>query len=899
MRTLRRFFTRLLNSASGRAQEERLREEIAEHIALQTEENLRAGLSPIEARRQAMLKFGGVEPMKQDFRAERGLPFADNLLRDVRFSLRVLRKSPGFTLVAVLTLALGIGANATVFSVMNALILRPLNVPEAESLYQVFRGKDKAGNQSFPDYLDLRDRNRTFDDLVGYGATVAGLDTGDNPSSAWVVMVSGNYFDGLRLHPYLGRLFHPSDEHGANSAPYIVLTYAYWHTHFQDDPGVVGRVVQVNRRPFTIVGVAPPDFHGTLVFFSPDFFVPLVNQEQLEGANQLDDRGKRWMFSVMGHLKPGVTPAQAIADLNSIGAVLEKNYPREDTDMNFTLARPSLYGDRLGAPMKAFFTGLMLLVGLILLAACTNLGSLFAARAADRSREVALRLALGAGRFRILRQLFTEAILIALMGGVLGVSGSLVLLRALSAWQPFTKYPIHLQVNPDANVFGVAVLLALASGLLFGAVPVRQVLRTDPYEIVKSGSLGRVGRRLTARDLLLGAQIAICAVLVTSSMVAVRGLLRSMHSNFGFDPRNAILADTDLRMAGYRDDQMPAMQKRMLDAVKALPGVESVGLVNPAPLYAGSVSDLVFTDQTADLRPANAAAEVFLYKISPEYLHAAGTTLLSGRSFTWHDDKDAPRVAVVNAEFAHKIFGSVSAALGGYFKRDDGTRIQVVGIAEQGKYHSLTEDPQPALFLPILQSPSSETWMVVRSSAPRSSEMSSNGMNSSNDAQQLAPAIRNTLRDLDLFLLVYLQTWTKEMDHPLFAARMATLSLGVLGAMGAMLSITGIFGMAAYSISKRLKELGIRMALGAQRKEVLQAALGRAFKLLAFGSAAGLLLGILASRVLASIVYQATPRDPLVLAGVVLAMALLGLLATWIPAHRALSLDPVKLLRDD
>jgi predicted permease len=552
--------------------------------------------------------------------------------------------------------------------------------------------------------------------------------------------------------------------------------------------------------------------------------------------------------------------------------------------MTFTLAPPSLYGDYLGRPMRAFLTGLMLLAGLILLAACTNLGSLFAARAADRSREVALRLALGAGRLRILRQLFTEAMLISLIGGAVGILGSVVLLRALSRWQPFTRYPIHLSVNPDANVYGVALLLALASGFLFGAVPVRQVLRSDPYEIVKSGSLGRVGRRITVRDLLLGVQIAICAVLVTSSMVAVRGLVRSLHSNFGFEPQNAILADTDLSMAGYRGDQVPAMQRRMLDAVEAIPGVESVGLVNPAPLYAGSVSDLVFTDKTADLRPTNAAAQVFLYKISPEYFRAAGTALLSGRSFTWHDDKDAPRVAVVNAEFARRIFGSVTGAVGGYYKIEDGTRIEVVGITEQGKYHSLTEDPQPAMFLPFLQSASSETWMVVRSSR---------------DSQLLVPAIRNTLRDLDTGLPVNIQPWAKEMDHPLFAPRMATMALGVMGMMGAMLSITGVFGMAAYSVSKRLKELGIRMALGAQRKEVLQAALGRAFKLLAFGSVAGLLLGILASRVLAFIVYQATPHDPLVLGGAVLAMLLLGLVATWIPAQRALSINPMTLLREE
>ena len=804
--------------------------------------------------------------------------------QDLRYSLRVLRKSPGFTIIAIITLALGIGANAIVFSVMNAFILRPLNVPQPESLYQLERGKDKASNQSFPDYLDLRDRNRSFDELMAYDGAEAGLDTGENPSSVWVELVTGNYFDGLRLQPYLGRLIHASDEHGANSAPYIVLTHAYWHSHFHDDPGVVGRVVRVNKNPFTIVGVAPPEFHGTILFFSPDFFVPIVNQEQIEGENSLNLRGKHGIFCVMGHLKAGVTPAQAIADLNSIGADLEKRYPKDDSDMSFILARPSLYGDYWDRPLRAFLTGLMLLTGLILLAACTNLGNLFAARAAYRSREISLRLALGSRRRLIVRQLFTEATLVALVGGVVGIAASVVLLRALSVWQPFSKYPLHLPVTPDAKVYGVALLLALASGFIFGAVPIRQILRTDPYEVIKSGSSIKVGRWVSFRDLLLVAQIAICALLVTSSLVAVRGLVHSLHSDFGFEPKNAILTDTDLGMAGYRGDQVPAMQKRMLDAVKALPGVESVGMINPPPLYAGSITDFVFTDKTADLRPANAAATATVYKITPEYFHAAGTTLLSGRTITQHDDKDMPRVAVINVEFARRIFGSVSAAMGQHYKLKDGTRIEVVGVVEQGKYNYLTEDPKPAMFFSLLQVSSSEIWMVVRSSR---------------DLQQLATAIRSTLRDLDSGLPVYIQTWSKELAHPLFGARMATYTLGILGLIAAMLCVTGIFGTAAYSVSKRLRDLGIRMAVGAQRTQVLQAALGRALKLLVFGSVAGLTLGIFASRVLASVVYQATPRDPLVLAGVVLAMALLGLLATWIPAQRALSIDPLRLLREE
>ena len=808
------------------------------------------------------------------------------LWQDLRYGVRMLKKNPGFTVVAVLTLAVAIGSNAVVFSALNGLILRPLNVPHPESLYLTQRGRDKALNQSYPDYLDLRDRNRSFDGLVAYNISQAGLDTGKNPSRAWVYEVSWNYFDVLEIQPYLGRVIHASDEQGPNSAPYIVLTYAYWHSHFQDDRGVVGRSVQLNKHPFTIVGVTPPGFRGSVLIFSPDFFVPIVNQEQADGTNLLNDRGNRWLGSVMGRLKAGVTPRQAIADLNSIGSYLEKTYPKDDAQMSFTLAREGLPGDVFGRALEAFLTGLMLLAGLILLAACANLGSLFAARAADRSREVALRLALGAGRIRILRQLFTEAVMISLMGGAAGLWGSVVLLHWLSVWRPFPQYPVNMPVNPDENVYAIAFLLSLASGLLFGAVPVKQVLRTDAYQIIKSGTTSTVGRQLTTRDILLGMQVALCAVLVTSSIVAVRGLVRSLHSDFGFEPRNAMLVETDLDMAGYRGDAVPAMQKRMIDAMTAIPEVTAAALVSVPPLHPACCNDSnVFTDEATDLRSSNAAADAVIFSISPEYLRAAGTTLLAGRDFTWHDDKNAPRVAVLNREFARRIFGSVTNAMGRNYKLPDGKRIQVVGVVEDGKYSpNLTDPLPPAMFLPILQSPSTETYVIVRSSG---------------NPQQLAAAIRTKLRDLDRGLSSFIQTWNQAMDGALFASRMAALSLGVLGVMGAMLSVTGIFGMAAYSVSKRLRELGIRMALGAQRREVLQAALGRACKLLAYGSAAGLLLGILAGRVLAFIVYQATPRDPLVLAGTVLAMSLLGLIATWIPAQRALSIDPMILLREE
>jgi predicted permease len=808
------------------------------------------------------------------------------LWQDLRYAARMLTKSPGFLAVAVLTLAMAIGANAVVFSVLNALILHPLHVPNPETLWGIQHGNETSLYQSYPDYLDLRDRNKSFEGLAAFSINEAAIDIGDNPSRIWLAEVSGNYFDMLGVQPYLGCVFHPSDERGPNSAPYIVLGYSYWHTHFQDDRNVVGRIIQLSKHPFTVVGVAPPEFHGTLVFFDADLFVPIVNAGQLDNGNDLSARGNRWVFMTLGHLKPGVTRAQATADLNSIGAYLEKTYPKEDAQRTFILARPSLYGDYLGRPMLAFMGALMLLAALILLAACANLGGLFAARAADRSRELALRLALGAPRLRLLQQLFTEAGLLSIIGGAVGIWGSVALLHALSLWRPASKWPeMHLAVNPDANVYGVALLMTVVSGLLFGAVPVRQVLRTDPYSIVKSGSIGTLGRRITIRELLLGVQIALCAVLITSSFVAVRGLIRSLHSDLGFRPQNALLVDTDLSMAGYRGETVPEMQQRMIDSLGTIPGVQAVGLVDNALLVAGGYDgSLVFDDSVTDFRPSNAAANSLLFSISPEYFRAAGTTLLSGRTFTRHDDRQAPLVAVVNEFFARKVFGSPSNVVGRYFKKGDGTRIQIVGVVEDGKYNHIAEDPQPAMFLPVLQAPTSATWLVVRSSV---------------DSGRVSAAIRNNLRNLDASLPVYVTTWSKGLELTLFPSRMAALSLGVMGLMGAMLSITGIFGMASYSVSKRLRELGIRMALGAQRKELLQAALARPFRLLAFGSSVGLLLGILASRVLAFIVYQATPRDPLVLAGVVLAMGLLGLLATWIPAQRALSIDPAILLREE
>lgn len=861
-----------------------LDEEILSHISHRADDLERTGLTHAEAERRARVEFGGRAHYKEASYAAMGGHVAQTFAQDLRFALRILRKSKGFTLTAIATLALAIGANAVVFGVLDALVLHTLDVPDAKSLYGTQYGADP-GFQSYPNYIDLRDRNHSFQDLAAFNFTLGtAIDPGNDPEAASGFATTGNYFTVLDVHPYLGRFYTASDENGPGSAPYLVLSYSYWHARFHDDRGIIGRVVGVNKHPFTVMGVTPPGFIGTVMFVSPDFFLPIVEQE-LIGGNSLNERGNaQALFETFGHLKAGVTPQQAEADVNDVASGLAKAYPKEFDVRHIVLGRTGL--SAFGGAVLGFVAALTALAGLILLAACANLGGLFAAHASDRAREVALRLALGSTRERILRQLLTEAVLLALAGGALGVLGGMPLLHRLSTWHPFAGAPIHIPVTLDARIYGVALGLALLSAFLFGIVPVRQVMRANPYEIVKAGSMSQLGRKISVRDLLLVAQIGICALLVTASLVAVRGLVRSVNASFGFEPRNTMLVGVNLASAGYHEKQIEPFNRKMIEAMCSIPGVEAAGLVNNYPplVYTAAFREKVFTEQTRELTSRNVAMQPFRFNVSPGYLKAAGTTLLAGRDFTWSDEQNPVVPSLANRQFAVQMFGGITGAMGRHFRTGDGTLAEVVGIVEDGKYLSLTEDRQPAILMPSMRSNDPQSYVVVRSRR---------------DPQQLQALMRAKMHELDTGLPIDIQSWNQLLEVVQFPAKVATMALGVLGMMGGVLSIAGIYGMAAYSVSRRLKEFGIRVALGAKRTTVLKNALGRAVRLLVIGSAAGLALGLLATRVLAAIVYQATPRDPVVLAGVVLAMALLGLLATWIPAQRALSVDPMILLREE
>jgi predicted permease len=882
MRALNRLFTRLLNFTARRRGDERLREEIESHIATQTEENIRAGMTPEEARRQACVKFGAVEAVRENYHAEEGLPFVENLLLDVRYALRVLRKSPAFTVVTLLTLMLGIGANVVVFGVLNAVLLQPLDVSDPQNLYQI-RHKPwmsaRLLTTSYPAFEDFRRRNTTFSGMAAfYGYSSAGLSWRSNAVMAVSGSeVTGNYFDLLGVQPEAGRFFHAADEHGPGSAPYVVLSDGLWRGAFHADRDVVGTTVELNKHPFTVVGVAPAQFHGTEKFGWPDYWMPMANEEQVEGWDYLHSRTS--YVTVIGRLKPGVTPQRATENLNAIAAELANEYPQTDKGVSLRLIHPGLIGDD-GDVIRGFLYGVTMLALLVLAAACANLASLFAARAADRSRELALRVALGSSRWRLARQLLTEAVMVSLMGGAAGLVTAYLLLSALNRWRP----PFgHMAVSVDTRVYLAGLALTLGSALLFGMVPALQAWHSSPLQMMKSGPVDSMYLRgFALRDLLLGAQIAICTLLVTASLVAGRGMVRALHTPLGFQPQGAMLAEMNLNHVGQAGDLALEKEKAMIEAVRSIPGVTAVGMVNCMPMSCGAKGVPIYRPGTTEFTLNNYALATRLYQMSPGYLDAAGTRLLDGRDVSWQDTTKTPYVAIVNETFARKMWGE-TPAIGQRFLLS-GNLTEVAGVAEDGKYHDLTESPQPAVYLPSSQSEHGHAVFVVRSRRT---------------PNETAPALQRTLGGIEPNVPILLESWPDALGGELFPARAAAATLGVMGLLAVMLAVTGIFGMATYSVSKRMKELGIRMALGARKTHVMGAAVGRPMVLLGVGSVLGLLAGFFASRLLAQIVYQANPQDPVVVGGAVLTMALLGIAASAIPARRALAVDPSKLMREE
>lgn len=882
MRALRRLVARLANLVTGRRCDERLREEIESHIASAAQDNIRSGMTPEEAIRNARLKLGPVESLRESYHAEESVPFLESLLSDGRYALRVLRKSPTFTAVAVVTLMLGIAANVVVFGVVDAVLLHPLEVRDPQSLYQVRHKQWMMGRlltTSYPAFEDLRRRNSTFSGMVGiYAYSHARLKWQNLTLGVSGEEVTGNYFDVLGVKPALGRFFHAADEHGDDSAPYVVLSDALWRNQFQADPGIVGSAVELNAHQFTVLGIAPAQFHGTERFVWPDYWVPIVNQAQVEGWNDLHNRAAI-MVTVIGRLKSGISPRQATDDLNAIVAEMAKEYPQSDEGVPLRLIHPGLIGDE-GEVIRDFLYGISALALLVLAAACANLASLFAGRAVDRSRELALRLALGSSRRRLVRQLMTEAVILSMAGGAVGFGAAALLFHELNRWLLFMSN--HLVLAMDERVCAAGLAFTMGSAFLFGILPARHAWHSSPIQSLKNEPLTRrYLARFTMRDLLLAAQIAICTLLVTASLVAVRGLIQALDVKLGFQPQGAMLANLDLGQAAT-DDRLLEKQKAVIDALGRIPGMTAVGAVNRTPFTGGLHGVPIFQPGTTDFKLRNSVLSPYVFQMSPGYLGAAGTRLLQGRDFSWHDTAQTPLVAIVNQTFARNMWATISA-IGQHFVIN-GKLTEVVGVVEDGKYHDLQESPQPVVYLALSQDEQSGVVFVARSQRP---------------LNESTAALQRTLRDIEPNTPVSVQSWTTDLEGELFSARAAMVALGVMGLMATLVALTGIFGMAAYTVSRRMKELGIRVALGARRVQVMSAGVGRPMVLLGVGSAAGLLAGMLAKPLLGRLVYQANPRAPLVVVGVVLFMIVLGLVASAIPARRALAVDPSNLLREE
>jgi predicted permease len=530
-------------------------------------------------------------------------------------------------------------------------------------------------------------------------------------------------------------------------------------------------------------------------------------------------------------------------------------------------------------------SGVMLLACLVLLAACANLGSLFAARTADRTREFAIRLAIGSSKWRVMRQILTEAVVVSIGGGIVACGLAMVLLRGLGAFTFPTEIPIKVAVGAEPSQIALAFAVALVAGVLFGMAPVRQIFAADPNQAIKGGiTTSAGGRHWAIRDILLAAQIALCCLVVTAAFVSLRGLGRTLTMPFGFQPKNVVATRFDLELAHYNEKDGAAFQRKLLDSVKQIPGVEMAAYANTTPLSLNSSNTGVYDEQATDFRPSTQKFLASYYNVSPGYFATAGTHLLAGREFTWNDDAKSPRVAIVNQEFARRLFGT-DQAVGRHFKQGNKEKVEIVGVVEDGKYTTLTEDPTCAVFHPILRDTDNATVMMVRSPV---------------DPVLMSAAMRKAVHDLDANVPIEASgSWQDQLGIVLFPARAATIALGIFGVLALLLSITGTFGLASYTVAKRLRELSIRVALGAQSKQIIRAALGRTLVLLTCGSVVGLILGVAATRVLSAVVAHASAQDPAVLIAVALTMLLAGSLSVANPARRALKIDPARLLRED
>jgi predicted permease len=866
--------------------ESELENELQDHLRQEIESNIRAGMPPEDAKLAAQRLTGSISVYKEECRDARATAFIENFIRDLRYALRMLGRTPVFTVVAVATLALGIGANTTIFTFVDNILLRALPVRAPEQLVSLNWGG--MVNISYPNYVDFRDRNKVFSGLIAsrYNPANIGAQPGHNVR-VWGYEATGNYFETLGVKPALGRFFTPAEDTKPGANPVVVISHRYWQVHFAADPNVIGRSVKVNGFPFTVIGVAPSSFNGTELLMAADYWVPVSMEAQIEPGNDwLSDRGSQNVW-VLGRLKPGVSRLQAETNLDQIARQLADIYPDLlDRKTRFQLSRPGLIGQALRSPITGFGVVLMSLASAGLLLACINLAGMLLARASDRHREIGIRLALGAGRSRLLRQLMTESLVLAATGGVLGLVIAFGACGLFNSWHPDFDIPFAVALQPDSAVLWFTVAVALGATVLFGLAPALQTIRADIIPTLKNEPVSRRVRRWSVRDIIVAGQIALSVILVISSVLVVRSLQHALNLNLGFNPNHAVALSFDLKMQGYSEDRRRRFDTNLAAKAAALPGIQSAGIINALPLTVGGESNSVIWRADQPLpKPADRRAAI-VYNISPRYLQAAGTRLLLGRDVNAHDARGAAPVALVNQALAEVLFGNENA-LGKRLRLSadaSGKGVEIIGVVETGKYESLGEDPHPAVFLPIAQSGIGWTTLVARTSLPpdRATEL-------------LRAAVLESDPDLVLFQAGSLKN---QLALPLFPARIAAIVLGIFGALAMFLAATGLFALMAYSVARRTHEIGIRMALGARGTQVLSSIFKRTLVLSIVGISIGTSITLVAGRLLSAVLYGVSPHDPATYALAILLMSTVAVLASWNPAVRAISIDPARTLRE-
>ncbi len=819
------------------------------------------------------------------------------LAQDIRYGWRMLAKSPMATFIVALTLALGIGANTYVFSIINGYLLRPLPVPEPGRIAVL--AAQQAGNSpflymfSYPDFLDFRKQAASVADLFVYGIDLGGLSADQKAEQFLFSQVSGNYFSGLGVKPLLGRLILPEEENQPGKQPVLVLGYSYWRKRFAGDPRVVGKQVLVNGQSATIVGVAPKEFHGAYFPIDMDAYVPLgsVDFVSEEARNALSDRNNRTFFAI-GRLKPGVSFSQAQASINVIAARLAQQYPA--TDKNVTvqiyreqLARPRPLGSNLIPIIAGFF---LFLAALLLLLACMNVANIVLARATVRQREMALRTALGAGRGRLIRQTLTETLLLGLLGGACGVLFGLWVNPGQITGMPGVNLPINVDLRFDWHVFSYALAAALFTGMFVGLWPAIRASRVDLNTVLQEGGRGDSGTgRHRVRNFLVAAQVAGSLTLLVIAGLFVRTVQHAGKVNFGFDPNHVLNITVDPNQIGYDQARTEEFYRLFKARALATPGVQSASLAFGVPM--GNVNNVNLTTITVEghqLPNGQPPPSIFFNNVDSSYFQTMRVPLLRGRAFTDFDNGSAPLVAIVNQTMADRFWPKENPIGKRFTVNNIGKPaqvVQVVGIAGDGKYAFIAEGSTPFFYVPLAQNYTSMRVLQLRSSVPPDKLIS-----------QMRSAIRSLAPDLPIIEAGSMDDVIAGMNG-LQIFQMAARVAAILGGLGLILASVGVYGVVSFAAVQRTREIGIRIALGGTARDVMRLVLRQGARMVIAGLAVGLLTAWALTRVMGRLLFGVSPSDPLTYATVVVVLSAIAFVACWLPAHRATRIDPGVALR--